>query len=126
MPCSYLLNRDLNIIDAIFKDEVSSQDLKDITSEFISIEKEQGINRFLIDAAEIEVTASYMDIYYLPNRQYIEEEADRAGRVALILPTEKKQKEYAQFYETVCVNRGWYVNTFDSRDEALDWLLADE
>ncbi|MDJ0834833.1 MAG: hypothetical protein QNJ69_15025 [Gammaproteobacteria bacterium] len=110
----------------MFIDEVSSQDLKDITSEFIRFEKEQGINRFLVNATGINITASLMDIYYLPNRQYIEEDADRDGRVALILPTDKKQKEYVQFYETVCVNRGWDVKAFKQRQPALEWLLADQ
>ncbi len=126
MPCTYQIDEALGIIDAVFADDVSSQDLKDITSEFIRLEKEPGINRFLIDTTRINIKASFMDIYYLPNRQYIEEDADREGRVALILPEDKKQREYAQFYETVCVNRGWNVKTFQQRQQALDWLLSDQ
>ncbi len=126
MPCSYQINRDLGYIDAVFAEEVSAQDLKDITSEFIRLEKEERFNRFLINTSEIKLTASYMDIYYLPNRQYIEEEADRFARVALILPVDKKQQEYALFYETVCVNRGWDVKAFRQSQQAIDWLLSEQ
>ncbi len=30
-----------------------------------------------------------------------------------------------EFSVTKCLNRGWYLEAFDDRPEAIDWLLGD-
>jgi hypothetical protein len=44
-------------------------------------------------------------------------------RLALLI-TDDRMRASAQFAETVAVNRGVAVKTFDRRDEALRWLGA--
>ena len=122
MSWTYKLNPTLRIIEVAYSGTTTARDLKESTSEFISLEKEKGINQFLIDTSEMELAASLVNIYDLPDKQYVEENADRSGRVALLLPTSSREKEAVQFYETVCKNRGWNVQTFLERQEAIDWL----
>ena len=122
MSWTYKLNPTLRIIEVAYSGTTTARDLKESTSEFISLEKEKGINQFLIDTSEMELAASLVNIYDLPDKQYVEENADRSGRVALLLPPSPREKEAVQFYETVCKNRGWNVQTFLERQEAIDWL----
>ena len=122
MPWTYNINATLHIVEVAYSGSTTARDLQESTSVFIALEKEQGINRFLIDTSEMELTASIMDIYNLPDKQYLEEAAERSGRVALMLPTTARETEAVNFYETVCKNRGWQVKTFFEHQEAVDWL----
>ena len=124
MPWSYKHNPKLQIIEAAYTGNTTAQDLQESTSEFITLEKENGINRFLVDTSEMVLSASLADLYNLPDKQYLEEEADRTGCVALILPTAIKEKEAALFFETACKNRGWKVQTFSEYQEAVNWLIS--
>ena len=35
-------------------------------------------------------------------------------------------EEAAKFYEDICVNRGWLVKVFQTKQEALDWFVQNE
>ena len=122
MPWTYKHNPTLHIIEVAYSGRTTARDLQESTSEFIKLEKEKGINRFLIDTSEMELAASLVDIYELPNKQYVEEEADKSGRVALVLPDSPREREAVVFYETVCKNQGWKVQTFSEQNDAVHWL----
>ena len=122
MPWSYKHNPTLQIVEVFYSGEITARDLGESSSALIALEKEKGMNWFLIDATEMKLTASLLDVYDLPTKQYLEESADRFGRVAVLLPSCSKTREAVQFYETVCKNRGWMVQVFSNRQEAIDWL----
>ena len=124
MPWTYTVNRELNIVEVIYAGITSAQDLQESTSAFISMEKEKSINRFLIDTSKMELTASLTDVYNLPDKQYVEEQAQRSGRVALVLSASTREREAVKFYETTCKNRGWNVQAFTQRRDALNWLTG--
>ncbi|KAA3629905.1 MAG: hypothetical protein DWQ09_02425 [Proteobacteria bacterium] len=126
MPWTYNYSPTLQIVEVFYVGRTTAYDLKESTSELIALEKEKGVNRFLIDTSEMEFVASMIDILDLPEKQYIEEEADRSGRIALIMPTSLRTKEAVEFYETACKNRGWNVQTFLEREEAVRWLTDDK
>jgi hypothetical protein len=116
-------NETLEIIELAYRGRNTGQDLRESTSKAVALGKEQGISRFLVDATEIELSAPTFDLYDLP-AQYEAEGADRRGRLALVLPKLPKEKKDAEFYETVCNNRGWNVRSFPKPDEAIRWLTA--
>ena len=122
MTWTYSINATSRIAEVAYAGDTTACDLKESTSKFIALEKEKGINRFLIDTSEMVLSASILDIHNLPDMQYIEEEADRSGRVALMLPSSPREKEAVKFYETVCKNRGWDVQAFTEKQEAINWL----
>ena len=122
MPWSYKCNPTLKIVEVVYSGKTTARDLQESTSEFIALEKEKGLNKFLIDTTEMELSATLVDIFNLPVNQYIEEGADRRGSVAVIQPTSPREKEAVQFYETVCENRGWKVQVFSNSQEAIKWL----
>jgi hypothetical protein len=116
-------NRTLSIIELEFRGRNTGQDLRESTSKAIALSKEQGNSRFFVDATKIELAATAFDLYDLP-AQYEAEGADRRGRVALVLPKLPKEKKDAEFYETVCNNRGWNVKSFPKPDAAIKWLTG--
>ena len=125
MPWTYKENPPSSIVEVTVIGEITSDDLQELTSTLIELEKEKGSNGFLIDTTQMEFAASIVDLYKIPAIQYIEEGADRLACVAVILSDSIKEKEAVEFYETASINRGWNVRAFSERQEAIEWL-ADE
>lgn len=113
----------LHIVEVVYTGPTDQRDLQQATSHCIALAKANNTTRFLVDAAALELTASLIDVYNLPEKQYIEEGAERTSRIALIRPRQPRSQEAADFYETVCRNRGWIVKVVATRAEAVDWLL---
>lgn len=124
MPWTYRENPNLQIIEVAYSGITTANDLQESTSDLIALEREKGLNRFLVDTTEMVYSGSLVDVYNLVSKQYIQEGADRNGRVAVILPTFSRDKETVNFYETVCKNRGWNVKVFLARQEAVNWLTS--
>jgi len=116
----------LRIVDIVFSGITSGRDLQEATTKCILLAKEQGTVQFLVDAEELELFAPLVDIIDLPDKQYVVEGLERLSRVALVNPKSPKAKEAAYFYETVCINRGWNVQLFPNRDDAIEWLTNTE
>jgi hypothetical protein len=116
-------NRELRIVETVFTGKTTGSNLRDATTRTIALANEQGTTGVLVDATGIQMVASTLDILDLPARQYEKDDLDRRTHVALILPTQEKEREDARFYETACVNRGWQVRSFPSQDEAIEWLV---
>lgn len=116
-------NDNLKIVELLFSDTISGADLKNATARAIALQQEHGIKTALISVSEESQSAPAVDIYNLPD-QYEKEGVSRDIRLAFILPRKPDLRETVRFYEDVCVNRGWRVQTFESREEALAWLQA--
>jgi hypothetical protein len=124
MPWEYKTNSDQNIIEVKYTGNVTAQDLRESTSKVIAFEKETGIHSILSDTTEANLAASLSDLYAIPTKQYVEEVADPSGHLAIILSTSPKEREAAEFFQIVCRSAGWCVNTFASRQLAIDWLIS--
>jgi hypothetical protein len=68
---------------------------------------------------------SVVDILYLPEQKYAADKLDRKSRIAVLMPKDAAARKELQFYETVCLNRGWQVKIFNTKQEALAWLKHD-
>ena len=124
MGWRYTYDTTLQVVEVVYAGETTDRDLRDSTSAFISLEKEKGVNRFLVDATEMKLAFSLADIYDLPTKQYVDQKADRQGCVAVILPNSRESKQAVRFYENVCRNRGWMVQAFSDREAAKAWLAG--
>jgi hypothetical protein len=124
MPWHIHYNPALRCIETVYTGGITALDMQESTSKGISLGRENDTNRFLLDATEAELSASFMDVYARPAIQYDAEGVDRVSRLAVVAPRSPRAREAIQFFETVCVNRGWGVKVFPSRQEALDWLIG--
>ena len=115
-------NRTLRIVELVYTGRYTAQESRESTSKAIALGKEHGDADALVDASEVELAVSIFDLLDSPDRQYVVEDMNRRIRVAVVPPSLPKDKKDAQFYETACLNRGWQVRLFPSRDDALEWL----
>lgn len=124
MPWTVEYDSELGIVDGRYVGRVTDDDFKEATAKAIALAKANNTNRFLIDDSEWEGSASVLGLFELPEI-HKELEADRISRAALVLPPPSRTAEVrnAQFYETVCRNRGWNVRVLPEREEAI-WLVS--
>ena len=79
------------------------------------------IKKILIDHRNISsVTGTIIEIYHRP-KEFKEIGVIRDIKVAEVVRPE--HKEFFNFLETVCVNRGYLFSIFEDRKSALEWLL---
>jgi hypothetical protein len=114
----------LGVIHCVYAGTVTVEDYKKGALETIALAKKHNIHRILIDDSELKSTVSTMEIYDMPNL-YETADANRRSKWALILPPEGPIRDDVNFYVTMCLNRGWFVKTFEDRRAAIDWLLSD-
>ena len=79
------------------------------------------IKKALIDHRDINsVSGGIVEIYNRP-KGFEEIGASQGIMVAEVVKPE--HKEFFNFLETVCVNRGYLFSIFENRNSALEWLL---
>jgi hypothetical protein len=122
MPWIVQYNDALRIVELVLTGDVSGSDLREATSRIIALSKELGVLDILIDATDQQRTGSYTDLFHLADSQYAAEKASLQSRAALVVPQTPELSMAAQFYETVCQNRGWLVQSCANREEAIAWL----
>jgi len=122
MPYAIKHIPDLKTIEVTLTGVITGVDLKRATTDAISLQRQTGVTRLLIDADGWEVAASPLEIFDLPARQYWEEGAKRETRFAVIRPTSSSAREAARTYETMCQNRGWRARIWPDRESAMGWL----
>ena len=125
MPYDIKYNSALVAIELVLTGILSGEDLRRCTDEGINLEKKHDVYAMLINAIDLESAPPVTEVYDLP-RQYDEGGFSRSNRLALVWPKFPEAKEVAQFYDNVCTNRGWRVQPFDTRDEAVAWLTSNE
>ena len=125
MPWTVAYDSELGIVDGRYIGRVTDDDFKKATAKAIGLAKANNTNRFLIDDSKWEGGASVLGLFELP-KIHEELEADRTSRAALVLPPPSSTAEMrdVQFYETVCRNRGWHVQAFLEREEAIEWSTS--
>ena len=113
----------LGIVEVKLSGVVTGDGLRESTTEGIKIAGKFRLKRGLIDASEQTRTGSMADLIEIP-QQYSDQGLSRKTFIALVLPVKEELHGIADFYETVCVNRGWQVQTFTARDRAIGWLAS--
>jgi hypothetical protein len=115
-------NRTLKIVELVYTGPYTAAESRESTSRAIALGKEHGDANALVDATEAELAISIVDLLDLPDTQYNAQDMSRKIRVAVLPPRKPESEEDARFYETACLNRGWQVRLFTSRDDAIEWL----
>jgi hypothetical protein len=123
MSWSVYQKADCNYVAGVLEGITSWQDIKDLTTQCIAMQKEQGIFKFLIETTEMQPLATVSDIIELPASVYQIKNVDRQTRIAVVYSPSGASEEIVKFYETACMNRGWRAKRFTSQQEAISWLL---
>ena len=115
-------NNDTGIVESTFSDSISIEELYMETNQCIAIGKEHSSIKFLCDASNATVDISIFYVIELA-KVHNEEKLPRNAKIAVVQPIENRSKQFANFYETACINRGWNAKVFPNRQLALKWLL---
>jgi hypothetical protein len=124
MPWTSATVPDLRVIEVRLHGRVTAEDINQATFRIVDAWRASGINRFLVDAADVGSAPPLADILRLPAEEYDRLGLDRQSRIAVISPRDQEARVSAQFYETASANRGWNVKLHRERREAEDWLLG--
>lgn len=116
-------NEELGIVELRLAGRLSGAEFQESAASRIALGQEHGVTKFLLDARElIAPRSATMSIYEIAAKTYPESNQPRDTRIAVIVPTEPESEWIVQFYEDLCVNRGWRVHMSDDRVSALAWL----
>lgn len=102
----------------------SGQDFKDDATKRIALGVQKGTAKTLVDVSNLEVEPSTtLDLYNIVEHMY-NEEGNRAGwTMAITTPGSAVAREQVHFFVTLCKNRGWKIEDFAERKDALAWLI---
>lgn len=116
-------NEALNIVELKLSGRLSGAELQESAAARIALGEEHGITRFLIDARDlIAPRSTTLSIYEIAAKTYPKSNQRRDTRIAVINPSAPESEWIVQFYEDLCINRGWRVHMSDDRVTALGWL----
>ena len=124
MPYHQQHHSDLDVFETVYTGVVSADELQKAIDEGNDFHLKQGVENFLADLSELQSAPTILDVFDLP-RQYDNAGVTRSSRMAVVIPKSREMQSLAEFYETVCLNRGWNVRLFETRDEAVSWLQSD-
>jgi len=117
-------NTEHGIVESVLTDDVTKEDLRLHEIRCMDLAEESKSSLFLTDATRATLKVSVVNLYDLPELYEKYGLERRPVRIAVLEPTSEEGKGLVDFYETVCVNRGWHSKAFTTRQEAVDWLLA--
>ena len=115
----------LGIVVDTYVGKSSGKDFKDVAKKRIALGREKGVEKTLIDALRMETDSSTtFDVYDIVEHMYNEEGRRANWKIAITTPVSSAAREQVCFYVNVCKNRGWIIEEFTKRNEALEWLLS--
>ena len=117
---------DRHIVELTLTGRLSGAELQEAALARIALGEERAVTNFVIDAQDlIAPRSATMSVYDIPSRIYVEKNVKRTTRIAVVVPTAPESAWIVQFFEDLCVNRGWRVHMAPDRETAFDWLHED-
>ena len=123
MTLSVKYNAEYGIVETKLSGVVSPEMIRHETEQAVALAQTNDCLFFLSDYSEAQTDFSFVDVFELPALQ-TEADLDRCTQIALIAPVSSAGRELAEFYETVCFNRGWSARVCVDRESALAWLVG--
>jgi len=124
MTLSVKYNAKHGFVETKLSGVVSAEMVRQETEQAIAMAQANDCLFFLSDYSEAKTDFSIVDVFELPALQ-AEADLDQCAQIALLAPASGGGRELAEFYETVCFNRGWSARVFRDRKAAIAWLLGD-
>jgi len=122
MAWRVLYNSTTDVAELINEGAVTSKDLFDGVMACYHLGIEKGSLKFLADSSKREKFKGSIFDYYKVPEMFAKMPEIRRARIAVLLPTGKCFDAGVRFFETVCLNRGYLVQTFTTRHAAEEWL----
>ncbi|MGE3847742.1 MAG: hypothetical protein AB7I01_12755 [Gammaproteobacteria bacterium] len=121
MPWQTEHHAEAGVIHTTYTGQVPPQELGAAVAAAVGLAARHGTHLFLTDLRQLEGGHSVFDLYALAETLHALPIPLHA-REALLLPTSRRAAGDADFWETVCRNRGYEVRGFADPATALAWL----
>jgi hypothetical protein len=113
------------IVEIVSFGKLTIEDFINQGKEAIELALKKNTNLFLADDSDIVGPVKISVIISLPDF-WERFSAPRTNRMAVLISKDETLHEDFNFFENVCINRGWNVKLFDNKEDAIEWLLKDK
>ncbi|MDJ0834106.1 MAG: STAS/SEC14 domain-containing protein [Gammaproteobacteria bacterium] len=114
------LNQDHEYVICVMSDKMTLDDHNQVREQAAVLLKQQGWNRLLVDARQIDAKMSLTEDY-----QFTESHRSNLPvTIHLAVIHRPEETERFRFIETVAVNRGQNMKIFTDADAAITWLTS--
>jgi hypothetical protein len=117
MPEKVKLNEELGIVEVQSFGTVAFDEMAESIKNIKKIHEEMGVGKVLVDASDMTAAPSTGDMFNLASM------FPQDLRLAIVISKDNALHENLDFGKTVALNRGVLISLFNSREEALKWLL---
>ena len=114
-------DKSLGLVEVVLAGVNTGEELREATVAGIARIRKTRATRGMINAVKQVEAPPIAELIELPS-QYDEEGLSHDTRIAYVSPERPELCDVAEFFETVCVNRGWAVRRFSDREQAMRWL----
>ncbi len=121
MPWKLSYNEELEVVETVFTEPFTPEDISLQGTEVFELANEKGTNLFLVDLSTVQINIPESFVYYLPDR-YNDEGAPENTKIALLEPKTGDNQKIMEFYTKVCADHGYQAKFFPTREEAINWL----
>ena len=115
---------ELKIIESIFGEKVTIEEMKTKASEAVELGVQKGTNLFLVDCTHLKKGGSIVQLYSIGD-YYEKLDIGLGTKQAVVLSEAVEPQRDIRFYETAIRNRGYDVRVFADRSEAIAWLVRE-
>ncbi|MCG8336401.1 MAG: hypothetical protein MJE63_17985 [Proteobacteria bacterium] len=105
--------------------ELSTEEYQNGSMEIVSLLSKHRSQRLLVDNSLIDNQASIAELYQLPDF-FKCIGLPKSTKVAYFIDMAVPSAEEFKFFETVCRNKGYYINLFQTFVQAVNWLIEDK
>ena len=118
------LIKNKRIIEVKNSGKITNEDMIAQTQEVIKLQHEKNMFLILTEFAAVKVDVNISDVFQFPEL-YEQMGLDRKSKIAVLVSEIEIKAEELNFYETICLNRGWQIKIFLKKKEAIEWLLSE-
>ncbi len=122
MPFEIQYDADQDCIFSTFLGPITMPMVKEYIATLLPLLEETGCTRLLSDSRTADLQVSSMDILQFPKMAESSPLIMRMKRAVLASPGTSGY----EMYETLSKIQGQHVQLFDTREEAMKWLLEDD
>lgn len=121
LPYKIKYKKSPGIIELTHSGSISGEEVRKSAEECVELHLKHSAHSILIDIEDVEAAPPLAEVIKLPDI-YKKGGLSRATRIAIVVPKLRSEEATAHFYVRFCRNRGWAVQKFEKRDQAISWL----
>ncbi len=113
------------IVETFYEGNLSGAEVRKAAKASLTMGLEKNTHLFLGNCTTLQPSRSLFDIYEIA-KFLLELKPSRLSKEAILLPDMELSANQMRFYETLGRNRGFEIRVFNDREQAIQWLKADQ